>query len=150
MVDPCVPRFSYRIGEFALFCSLNWLLTKRLCCAKLPVKIAFCAKAISTRQFSRPARAYKNEETGLRSNKPCSHVIWPLIQLWPSFQGSKFWQERGKRKQCECFERAQITSWNVVGYPPNFCVLPLKILRGWINGFTIEFINLAVSFMGIV
>ena len=72
-----------------------------------------------------PASSWlQKRENSLRSNKPCSHVIWPVVQLWPSFQGSKFRQERGKRKQRECFERAQITSLNVVGYPPNFCVLP--------------------------
>ena len=68
--DPFVPRFSYRIGEFALLCSLTWLLTKGLCCAKLPVKIAFSAKAISIRQFSRPARGYKNEETAYETTSP--------------------------------------------------------------------------------
>lgn len=73
--DPCVPRFSYRIGEFA-FCSLTWLLTKGLCYVKLREKIAFCAKAISIGQFSRPARAYKNDETAyeaLQSRDMASH-----------------------------------------------------------------------------
>lgn len=112
----CVLLFSH----MALFSRLP---TKRLCGAKLSVKIAFCRKANSIRQLSqlvaRKTRKRLMKQQALQSR---DMVALSILALFPGIKIlTGAWQEK---TQHECFERAQITSWNVVGYPPNFCVLP--------------------------